>query len=406
MFTFPQTPTTEFPNPLATIKRTNIDVRYTNFMSYPLVEMIIWQGLGDLVNKFRVETLGLDSLSTLWAPGQLFRQKVPFSYLWSPGLVPKPHDWGPEIDVAGFVFLDLARSFRPPDALVEFLDRGPPPVYIGFGCIVVDDPDPFTALIFEAVGRACVRALVSKGWGGLGVGDVPDDIFLLDNTPHDWIFPRVRAVVHHGGAGTTAIGLKCGKPTMIVPFFGDQPFWGAMIAKAGAGYHEPVPYKFLTADKLVDGIRELLRPDVQANARRLAEAIGAEGDGAKNAVERFHHHLPMTGERSMRCSILDDRVAVWSIKQTSFRLSALAADVLVQQRRLHWRNLRLIRHYDWNDFSGPGEPLSGAGSALFRSVTGVAKGVGGVPVKLVKGARRYRKQRASRGSLPPPSSST
>jgi UDP:flavonoid glycosyltransferase YjiC (YdhE family) len=95
------------------------------------------------------------------------------------------------------------------------LDAGEPPVYIGFGSIVVDDPDKFTKMIFEAVKQAGVRALVSKGWG-----DPPESVYMLDNTPHDWLFPKVSCVVHHGGAGTTAIGLKCGKPTMIVPFFG------------------------------------------------------------------------------------------------------------------------------------------------------------------------------------------
>ena len=151
----------------------------------PLVEMMVWQGLGDLVNSFRTRTLGLDPVSTLWAPGSTYRLRVPFSYLWSPGLVPKPPDWGPEIDVSGFVFLDLASSFKPNSELEDFLNAREPPIYIGFGSIVVDNADHFTEMIFEAVRQAGVRALVSKGWGGLGQGNVPDDIFLLDNVPHD-----------------------------------------------------------------------------------------------------------------------------------------------------------------------------------------------------------------------------
>jgi hypothetical protein len=359
--------------------------------------------LGDLVNLFRVETLGLEPVSTLWAPGQLYRQKVPFTYMWSPGLVPKPEDWGPEIDICGFVFLELASSFKPPQALVDFLNAGPAPIYIGFGSIVVDDPDRFTAIIFEAVKKAGVRALVSKGWGGLGSGDAPDGVYLLDNTPHDWIFPRVSAVIHHGGAGTTAIGLKCGKPTMVVPFFGDQPFWGSMIGRAGAGYHEPVPYKDLCVDKLVEGIREILSPEAKANAQRLADDIAAEGDGAKNAVESFHRNLPLEGEHNMRCSILDDRVAVWKGRKTSLRLSALAARILVQQRKISWKQLRLIRHREWNDFTGPGEPVTGFGSAVVRSVSQVTKNVGGMPIKLAKGIKRHRTRRverkAKRGSV-------
>jgi hypothetical protein len=114
-------------------------------MSYPLVEMMMWQGLGDLINRFRTQVLHLEEVSRLWAPGQLYRLKVPYTYMWSPGLIPKPKDWGPEIDISGFVFLDLASSFTPPDELKKFLDDGPPPVYIGFGSIVVDDPDQASA---------------------------------------------------------------------------------------------------------------------------------------------------------------------------------------------------------------------------------------------------------------------
>lgn len=213
MFTFPYSPTESFPHPLANInpQKGNTSVAQVNWLSYPAVEIMTWQGLGDLVNRFRVKTLGLEPVSSLWAPGALYRMKVPYTYLWSPGLVPKPKDWGPENDIAGYVFLDLASDYDPPKELTDFLDAGQAPIYIGFGSIVVDDPDKFTQMIFDAVKMAGVRALVSKGWGGLGGDNTPDNIFMLENTPHDWLFPRVRAVVHHGGAGTAAAGLKAGK---------------------------------------------------------------------------------------------------------------------------------------------------------------------------------------------------
>ncbi|MCJ1391251.1 hypothetical protein MMC18_004114 [Xylographa bjoerkii] len=389
MFTFPMSPTQQFPHPLCNIKKSNVAANYTNFMTYPLVEMMMWQGLGDLVNKFREKDLGLEPVSTLWAPGSLFRLKVPYTYLWSPALVPKPSDWGPEIDITGFVFLDLASSFKPPETLTKFLEGGEPPVYIGFGSIVVDDPDKFTALIFEAVKRSGVRALVSKGWGGLGdENNTPDNVYMLENTPHDWLFPKVSALVHHGGAGTTAIGLKCGKPTMIVPFFGDQPFWGAMIAKAGAGA-EPVPYKHLSAEKLAEAIRTLLTPEARENAKKIARDIEAEGDGAINAVKSFHRSLPLRGDRSLRCSILQDRVAVWSLRKTYVRLSALAAEILVQRRRIKWDDLRLVRHYEWNDFEGPGEPFSGAGAAFASSMGKAAHGIGRTPFRIAKTIKKH-----------------
>lgn len=336
--------------------------------------------------------MGLEPVSTLWAPGQLFRLKVPYTYMWSPSLIPKPADWGPEIDISGFVFLDLASSFKPPETLTNFLEAGKPPVYIGFGSIVVDDPDRFTSMIFEAIEKAGVRALVSKGWGGLGdEGNVPENVYMLENTPHDWLFPCVSAVVHHGGAGTTAIGLKCGKPTMIVPFFGDQPFWGAMVSRAGAGAQEAIPYKRLTVDKLAEGIKQCLSPEAKTAAEKLAEDIAEEGDGAKNAVESFHRHLPMRGEHSMRCSILPDHVAVWTLKHSILRLSALAADLLIETKKTKWQDLRLVRHHEWNDFEGPGEPLTGGGAALLNSASGIVKGVGGMPVRWARSIKKKEK---------------
>jgi len=349
------------------------------------------------VNRFRVKTLRLEPVSTLWAPGQLYRQKVPYTYMWSPGLIPKPEDWGPEIDIAGFVFLDLASSFTPPDTLAEFLDAGEPPVYIGFGSIVVDDPDKFTALIFEAVEKVGIRALVSKGWGGLGdEGNTPENIYMLENTPHDWLFPRVSAVVHHGGAGTTAIGLKCGKPTMTVPFFGDQPFWGAMVAKAGAGASEAVPYKRLSADALAQGITECLRPEAKEAAQKLAHDIAEEGDGAKNAVESFQRPMPTQGPSSMCCSILPDHVAVWTLKNSNLKLSALAAELLVMEKKIRWQDLHLLRHHDWSDFEGPGEPLTGGGMAFVNSMGGAAMGVGSLPARWAKSIKKDKTRRKKR----------
>lgn len=393
-FTFPYTPTKSFPHPLASIKASNVDLGYTNFISYPLVEMMIWQGLGDLVNDLRVKTLGLDPVSTLWAPGTLYRMNVPFAYLWSPSLVPKPADWGDEIDICGFAFLDLASSFTPPDPLTKFLDEGEAPIYIGFGSIVVDDANKFTEMIFEAVKLAGVRALVSKGWGGLGGDslDVPENIFLLDNTPHDWLFPRVKACVIHGGAGTTAIALKCGKPIMIVPFFGDQFFWGNMIEKAKAG-PEPVPYKYLSAEKLAEGIKYCLTEEARMNAETISNDMRREGDGAENMCTFVHRHLTLTGKHSMRCSILDDRVAVWHLKGTSLRLSALAADILVEKGFLQWRKLKLIRHCEWNDFEGPPGPVTGVLGSVAGTFGDVFNGIGGVPARLAKSSNKRRERK-------------
>jgi UDP:flavonoid glycosyltransferase YjiC (YdhE family) len=383
------TPTMSFPHPLASINKSNVDPGYTNFISYPLVEMMVWQGLGDLVNDFRVKTLCLDPVSTLWAPGATSRLKVPTIYIWSPGLLPKPPDWGSEIDVAGFVFLDLASTFQPPPDLEKFLNAGEPPIYIGFGSIVVDDADAFTQMIFEAVELAGVRALVSKGWGGLGGDDVPDNVFMLENTPHDWLFPRVSACVIHGGAGTVAIALKCGRPTMVCPFFGDQHFWGSMIGSAGAG-PEPVPYKSLTAEKLAEGIKLCLTEETRRAAGEIAKSIEAEGDGAENAVKAFHKHLKLSPPNSIRCSIFKDRIAAWKPKDANIKLSPLAADMLVQSGHITWKRLRLYRHMEWNDFEGPGEPVTGVAGSIAKSVGNVFGGIGGVPKRMHRTTKKRK----------------
>ncbi|CAK7275340.1 hypothetical protein SEPCBS119000_006643 [Sporothrix epigloea] len=395
MFTFPYTPTQAFPHPLANVKKSNVDPGYTNFISYPLIDMMVWQGLGDLVNNFRVNTLDLEPISLLWAPSAIYRMHVPFTYLWSPGLIPKPSDWGPEIDVGGFVFLELASSFEPPASLEKFLaESEEPPIYIGFGSIVVDDADKFTEMIFEAVRKSGVRALVSKGWGGFGgKGDsVPDNIYMLENTPHDWLFPQVRAVVIHGGAGTTAIALKCGLPIMVVPFFGDQYFWGSMIEKSNVG-PKPVPYKHLTAERLADGIKYLLCDEARSAAQAIAESIEKEGDGAENACRSFMRTLELEGHGSMRCSIFPDQVAVWQRKGSNIKLSALAAEALVQKGYMAYKDLRLLRQTEWNDFEGPGEPVTAMFGSLTRTFRDVARGPFAVTKELIRIGKTRRKER-------------
>jgi UDP:flavonoid glycosyltransferase YjiC (YdhE family) len=210
MFTMPYSPTQAFPHPLANIQSSNADPQLTNYISYVMIEALTWQGLGDIINRFRAKCLGLDPVSMIWAPGMLQRLKIPHTYCWSPALISKPKDWGPHISISGFYFLNLASGYTPASDLQAFLDAGPPPIYIGFGSIVLDDPNAMTELIFEAAKKIAggQRVLLSKGWGGMGADElhVPENVFMLGNVPHDWLFKQVSCVVHHGGAGTTAAG--------------------------------------------------------------------------------------------------------------------------------------------------------------------------------------------------------
>jgi UDP:flavonoid glycosyltransferase YjiC (YdhE family) len=194
-----------------------------------------------------------------------------------------------------------------------------------------------TTTIFKAIKLAGIRALVSKGWGGLGADEAgkPDNIFMLGNVPHDWLFQHVSAVVHHGGAGTTAAGILAGRPTVVVPFFGDQPFWGAMIARAGAG-PEPIPYKNLTAKSLAEQIRIALSPDTVAKAKILSAEMNSER-GADSGADYFHNSLPV----NMRCSVFPGHVAVWRLKKTNALLSAKAMAVLRSKGLIDMKDFKL-----------------------------------------------------------------
>ncbi|PPJ52819.1 hypothetical protein CBER1_11297 [Cercospora berteroae] len=185
---------------------------------------------------------------------------IPFTYCWSPALMAKPHDWPAHIDVSGFFFRD-APDYTPPDDLRAFIEAGPPPVYIGFGSIVLDDAAATSSLILEAVNTCGYRPIVSRGWSRLD-GPVGKDVFWLEDCPHEWLFQHVFAVVHYGGAGTTACELRNARPTVIVPFFGDQPFWGNMVATAGAG-PKPIPHKSLDAENLAAALRFCHEPATQ-----------------------------------------------------------------------------------------------------------------------------------------------
>ncbi|KAJ6730632.1 STEROL 3-BETA-GLUCOSYLTRANSFERASE UGT80B1 [Salix viminalis] len=175
----------------------------------------------------------------------------------APYLVPKPSDWGPLVDVVGYCFLNLGSKYEPKEEFVQWIQKGKEPIYIGFGSMPLEDPKNTMDIILEALKETGQRGIVDRGWGDLG-----NSSSFLKDCPHDWLFPQCAAVVHHGGAGTTATGLRAGCPTTIVPFFGDQFFLGFM-----------------------------LEPEVKSRAMELAKLIENE-DGVAAAVDAFHRHLP------------------------------------------------------------------------------------------------------------------
>ncbi|KAH6813717.1 UDP-Glycosyltransferase superfamily protein [Perilla frutescens var. frutescens] len=284
-FTMPWTPTSEFPHPLSRVKQS---AGYR--LSYQIVDSLIWLGIRDMINDVRKKKLKLRPVTYL-SGSQGSENDIPHGYIWSPHLVPKPKDWGPKIDVVGFCFLDLATNYEPPESLLNWLKAGPKPIYIGFGSLPVQEPEKMTKIIVEALEITKQRGIINKGWGGLGnLAEEKDFVYLLDNIPHDWLFLQCAAVVHHGGAGTTAAGLRAACPTTIIPFFGDQPFWGERVHARGVG-PPPIPVDEFSLKKLVDAINFMIEPEVKEQAVELAKAMENE-DGVSGAVKAFLKHLP------------------------------------------------------------------------------------------------------------------
>lgn len=189
-----------------------------------------------------------------------------------------------------------------------------------------------TKIVFEAISRTGQRAIVSAGWGNIGADEVevPDNILVIGSCPHDWLFRQVSCVVHHGGAGTTAAGLALGRPTIIIPFFGDQQFWGEIVARAGAG-PVPIHHKLLTVENLSRAIEAALESSTRDRAQEIAQKMEKES-GVREGVCSFHRQLDL---RSLQCAITQDRPAVWHLKHTDVGLSAFAASVLVEVGRVN-----------------------------------------------------------------------
>jgi sterol 3beta-glucosyltransferase len=228
----------------------------------------------------------------LWAqegvPGlsirQLYRRQEtsrwPFIYGYSPSVVPRPPDWRAGIEVAGYWWPEHPASWTPPEDLERFLAAGPPPVFVGFGSRNPADAARLTEIVAAARRQAGVRMVIQAGWASLGAGLQDDaDIIVIDDAPHDWLFPKMSAVVHHAGAGTTAAGLRAGVPTVGVPMITDQPFWVSRVAALGAG-PAAVSYKSLTADSLATAISDAVsRDSYRSRAQEIAKQLATE-DGA------------------------------------------------------------------------------------------------------------------------------
>jgi len=280
---FPMTPTRAFPS-LIFYDWPRLGGGF-NRLTHQIFSQIMWLASRGPVKQFWREKYG--RLPDKF--GQPFSRQTSQSYptiiSGSDAVFARPDDWPEHVHNTGYWFLDEEPDWSPPTDLLNFLAAGPPPVYVGFGS--VGDPDQAAAttrLVIAGLQQAGQRGLLATGWQGLSAGaDLPADMFMLASAPHAWLFPRMAAVVHHGGAGTTAAGLRAGVPAVIIPHGNDQFAWGRRIYELGVG-SEPIPRKRLTAEKLAAGLQAALA----AETRQAADALGAiirRENGAETAVK-------------------------------------------------------------------------------------------------------------------------
>jgi UDP:flavonoid glycosyltransferase YjiC (YdhE family) len=216
-------------------------------------------------------------------------RRVPVLNGFSPRVVPRPPDWGAHIHLTGYWF-PQDEAWQPPDDLLRFIEAGPPPVFIGFGSMSIRHPERATDIILEALRHSGQRAVLHAGWAGIGQRQLPDYVFRIEYAPYAWLFPRVAAVVHHGGSGTTAFGLRAGVPSLLVPFLFDQFYWGRRLAALGVG-PEPVPFKKLSAQRLAKALAVAVGDnELRQRAAALGQKIRAE-DGLGKAIDVIQQHV-------------------------------------------------------------------------------------------------------------------
>lgn len=275
------TPTTAFPIPFIG----NWPLGGTaNRASYALnhVTMLIF---GSMINSFRTGTLGLKGKP--WTDVLLHRPDgtpLPILYPFSPELVPRPDDYPEHAHITGPWNLGVDPAWTPPADLLSFLDAGAAPVYVGFGSMGFGQgAAQRTTEIVDALLDQNHRVLLATGWGGLSATHRPG-VFSVGSAPHEWLFPRTKAVIHHGGSGTTHSGLQAGRPTLICPFLGDQPFWGHRVHASGAG-PAPIPSRKITRARIAPALDQLLHDEsIRSRAELLGKRLRAER-GAEAAVQ-------------------------------------------------------------------------------------------------------------------------
>jgi sterol 3beta-glucosyltransferase len=269
--------------------------RVINSALWRITEQFVWQVARKYDTKVRTELLGLPPLP-FFGPVKLQEtRRMPLLYAYSSAVLPRPTDWPARAHVTGYWFADPPVGWAPPPELAAFLGAGLPPVYVGFGSMTGGDPEGTLTMVLKALELSNQRGVLLSGWAGLGEGrKLPEYAFVVQSVPHSWLFPRVAAVVHHGGAGTTGAGLRAGVPSVLTPFLADQPSWARRVDELGVG-PRPIPFRELTAERLAHAIRQATSDKaMRERAAGIGERIRSE-DGLEAATEAFFDYATRGG---------------------------------------------------------------------------------------------------------------
>lgn len=262
---------------------------FYNWLSYPVAAYSYWHHGRSMINGWRKKAK-LPPVTLLGPMQKMAKSNVPFLYGFSQHVVPPAPSWRDEVHLTGYWFLERDPDWQPSNELAAFLQDGPAPVYIGFGSLIHNDMERILNVTLEALHQTGKRGLLLTGWGGMDNHDLPDTVFKTQAVPHDWLFPQVAAVVHHGGAGTASAGFRAGVPTIMIPFYADQPFWAWRAEVLGVG-PASVPYQKLSVERLATAIqRATSDTHIRERARTLGKAIREE-DGVAQAVSVVNRYL-------------------------------------------------------------------------------------------------------------------
>jgi sterol 3beta-glucosyltransferase len=279
---FPMTPTREYPA-LIFYNGPRLGGAY-NYLTHKIFEQIMWSAASSPVKQFWQAQFGRAPANFSNPFLRQNTRRAPTVISGSNFVFPRPADWPEHVYNTGYWFLDEEAGWSPSPELVDFLGSGKPPVYVGFGS--VGDPKTAaatTTLVVEALRLCGQRGILATGWSGMTqLSHDPKELFFLESAPHTWLFPRMAAVVHHGGAGTTAAGLRAGVPAVVIPYSNDQPAWARRVYELGVAA-KPLPRKRLTAERLAEAIQFALGPEQKAAAAALGEKIRSENGAAVSA---------------------------------------------------------------------------------------------------------------------------